>query len=103
MIGNGRAICAVAAREGASVAIADRELVNAEGTLELCLKESKTKGYAEATHIAMECDATSEESVKKMLQDTERRLGGKLDGIVCNVGGAWGSGLSGTSVELWER
>ncbi|KAI9009295.1 short-chain dehydrogenase/reductase SDR [Hyaloraphidium curvatum] len=103
VIGNGRAVSLLAAREGASVAVADRDASLAKETADLCQREHGASNQWGSRHVSIQVDATDEREVERMLAEAVQKLGGKLDGIVCNVGAAWGGGLGGTSVELWER
>jgi NAD(P)-dependent dehydrogenase (short-subunit alcohol dehydrogenase family) len=95
-IGNGRAIAVTCAREGAAVAVADIDLAAAEGTAELL----RSEGGGEVASLA--ADASDEQAVLSMLDETEKALGG-LDGLVLNVGIAAGVGLQNTSGEDWDR
>jgi NAD(P)-dependent dehydrogenase (short-subunit alcohol dehydrogenase family) len=95
-VGNGRAICVTCAREGASVAVADIDLAAAEATAKLAPRES-----GGALH-ALAADASDEEEVVRMIEQSEEVLGG-LDGLVLNVGIAAGIGLQNTTAEDWDR
>jgi NAD(P)-dependent dehydrogenase (short-subunit alcohol dehydrogenase family) len=68
-IGNGRATCLVLAREGAKVVVADRNFASAQETVTMIRGES-----GEAT--AMEVDATSEESVSRLVAAAVAQYGG---------------------------
>jgi NAD(P)-dependent dehydrogenase (short-subunit alcohol dehydrogenase family) len=93
-IGNGRAISVLCAREGAKVAVADRDAKSAAATVALI-----DKGGA----IAIQADATKEDDIKRMVREAIAGLGG-LDGIVLNVGiGAGGPWLEGTTKESWDK
>lgn len=95
-IGNGRAMSVLFAREGAGVAVADRDLASAEATVSLIEKEN---GEA----FAIEADAMKEEGIIRMVDEVVKGLGG-LDGLVLNVGiGAGGPWLEGTSLEAWNK
>jgi NAD(P)-dependent dehydrogenase (short-subunit alcohol dehydrogenase family) len=92
-IGNGRAMCVLFAREGAQVAVADRDLNSAEATVALC----------EGRAFAIAADATKEDEVARMVGEAHETLGG-LDGLVLNVGiGAGGPWLEGTTRESWDK
>jgi NAD(P)-dependent dehydrogenase (short-subunit alcohol dehydrogenase family) len=95
-VGNGRAISAVCAREGASVAVADIDLAAAEATAVLAREEG-----GDAVH-ALAADASDEQDVVRMIEQSEEALGG-LDGLVLNVGIAAGIGLQNTSAEDWDK
>jgi NAD(P)-dependent dehydrogenase (short-subunit alcohol dehydrogenase family) len=98
-IGNGRAIAVTCAREGASVAVSDIDLAAAEETVALARNELRERT---AMIEAIAADASDEDGVKAMVEETERLLGG-LDGLVLNVGIAAGVGLQNTSAEEWDR
>jgi len=94
--GNGRAMSILFAREGAAVAIADRDLGSAEATVSLIAKENNQA-------FAIAADATKESDVVRMVEEAHAGLG-SLDGIVLNVGiGAGGAWLEGTSAESWDK
>jgi NAD(P)-dependent dehydrogenase (short-subunit alcohol dehydrogenase family) len=93
-IGNGRAIAMLAAREGASVACADRDEAAARETVELIAADG---GRAEV----LVADVARPEECAAVVAGAEARLGG-LDGLVLNVGTAQGARLAGTSVENWD-
>jgi NAD(P)-dependent dehydrogenase (short-subunit alcohol dehydrogenase family) len=94
-IGNGRAMCRLFAREGAGVAVADKQRASAEETVAQIAGEG---GRA----FAIEADVTKPADVARMIEDARRRLGG-LDGLVLNVGiGVGALGLAGTNAEAWD-
>lgn len=93
--GNGRAMSVLFAREGAAVAVADRDAAAAAATVSLIEKEN---GQA----FAIEADVTREGDVRRMVAEAREGLG-DLDGLVLNVGiGAGGAWLEGTSLESWN-
>jgi NAD(P)-dependent dehydrogenase (short-subunit alcohol dehydrogenase family) len=95
-IGNGRAISVLCAREGAHVAVADRDRVLAHGTVAL-VEAERGKSFAIAA------DVTREDDVATMIGEALQGLGG-LDGLVLNVGiGAGGPWLAGTTAESWDK
>jgi NAD(P)-dependent dehydrogenase (short-subunit alcohol dehydrogenase family) len=95
-IGNGRAMSLLFAREGAHVAVADRDLASAQASVALATHEG---GRA----FAISADASKEDDVTRMVDEAERALGA-IDGLVLNVGiGAGGPWLSGTTPEMWDR
>lgn len=95
-IGNGRAMSVLFAREGAAIAVADRDEAAAIATVSLVEKEN---GNA----FAITADVTKEEEVRRMVEEAVKGLG-DLDGIVLNVGmGAGGAWLEGTSLESWNK
>ena len=94
-IGNGRAISLLCGREGAHVAVADRNEDSAQDTVEMIRKES---GRA----FTISADITDEEHVARMIDEARIGLGG-LDGLVLNVGiGAGALGLAGVKVDDWD-
>jgi NAD(P)-dependent dehydrogenase (short-subunit alcohol dehydrogenase family) len=93
-IGNGRAMSVLFAREGAHVAVADRDSVSAHATVAM-IERGKS--------FAITADVTREADVTKMIDEALQGLGG-LDGVVVNVGiGAGGPWLEGTSAEAWDK
>jgi NAD(P)-dependent dehydrogenase (short-subunit alcohol dehydrogenase family) len=94
-IGNGRAISLLCGREGAHVAVADRNEESAQDTVEMIRKEG---GRA----FAISADITDEEHVARMIEEARIGLDG-LDGLVLNVGiGAGALGLGGVKVAHWD-
>ena len=94
-IGNGRAICTLAAREGAKVAVADINLESAQTTVSNILAEG---GQA----FAIQADVTKEDDVKRMLEEAHSGLGG-MDGMVLAVGTFGRTGLANLRVkEDWD-
>jgi NAD(P)-dependent dehydrogenase (short-subunit alcohol dehydrogenase family) len=95
-IGNGRAMCLLFAREGAHVAVADKNGASARETVALVEKEG---GRA----LAIEADIASEADVQRMVAEAKRGLGG-IDGLVLNVGvGVGALGLADTKLEDWDQ
>jgi NAD(P)-dependent dehydrogenase (short-subunit alcohol dehydrogenase family) len=92
--GNGRAIAALAAREGAAVACADVALDAAETTARLIAEEG---GRA----VAVACDVRDGADCDRAVAETIAALGG-LDGVVLNVGIASGKGVVDTTTEEWD-
>lgn len=78
LIGNGRAISLLLAREGAAVACADRNLASAEHTATLINAEQHLA-------VAIEADVAQPAQIRTMVQAAADALGG-LDGVVFNVG-----------------
>src|SRR4051812_48736150 len=94
-VGNGRAMSLLFGREGAAVAVADRNIESAQDTVSL----AETEG---SRAVAIAADVTIEADVARMVEDAASALGG-LDGMVCNVGiGVGGLGLARTDVEGWD-
>jgi NAD(P)-dependent dehydrogenase (short-subunit alcohol dehydrogenase family) len=94
-IGNGRAISILFAREGAKVAVADRDWASAEATVAMI---EPGKGFA------IQADATRESDIAAMVDKAVSDMGGLIDGLVLNVGiGAGGAWLDGTTAESWDK
>lgn len=93
-VGNGRAIAVLCAREGASVACVDINRETAKLTADMCARE----GTASVPVVA---DVRDAEACEQLVEEAHEKLGG-LDGVVANVGHGEGSGLTGTSPELWD-
>jgi NAD(P)-dependent dehydrogenase (short-subunit alcohol dehydrogenase family) len=96
-IGNGRAIAVLFAREGAQVAVADRDVTSAEATAAMIASEG-------GKSFAIAADATREADITAMIDKAVSDLGGPIDGLVLNVGiGAGGAWLDGTTAESWDK
>lgn len=93
-VGNGRAIAALAAREGAMVACADIDEAAARETAERITAEG---GHADV----LVADVGRPADCAAVVAGAEARMGG-IDGLVLNVGIAHGARLAGTSVEQWD-
>ena len=93
-VGNGRAIAVLAAREGASVACADRDRAAAEVTAGL----ARAEGARAEVVVADVADPLACASV---VEESAAVLGG-LDGLVLNVGFGLGRGMAGTSADQWD-
>jgi len=94
-IGNGRAIALLSAREGATVACADRDEASARETLVQIEKDG-----GRGTVIVG--DVSDAAACERIVAEAEQALGG-LDGVVLNVGIAAGARLAGTDAEAWDR
>lgn len=94
-IGNGRAIAVLAAREGASVACADRDRAAAEETARLVRAEG-------ATAEVVIADVADPAACASVVEESAAVLGG-LDGLVLNVGYGLGQGITGTTVAQWDE
>ncbi|MBF5005400.1 2-hydroxycyclohexanecarboxyl-CoA dehydrogenase [Diaphorobacter caeni] len=93
--GIGGAACERLAKEGAKVAVLDRDLGAAEKTLERIL-QSGGKG------IALACDITDRSAVDAALQAVEQRLG-PVDVLVNNAGWDIFKPFTQTNAQEWER
>ncbi len=92
--GNGRAISVLAAREGADVVVADRDVAAAELTAELVRGEGRKV-------VVVEADVSDPDACERMVAEAVDAFG-TLDGIVLNVGIGVGRGLAGTSNSAWD-
>lgn len=93
--GNGRAIARLAAREGAYVAVADKDRQAAAGTV---LYIRATGGRADP----IVADVAIPAEVERMVAEAHRAMGG-LDGIVLNVGiSGLPGGLGGQDADAWD-
>lgn len=97
-VGNGRAICILLAREGATVVVADRSHEAAQGTVDMIEKEGIGKA-----HVIVG-DVSTPEGCTSIVQDSLQALDGQLDGLVIGVGtvGA-GPSVPKDSAEYWDR
>jgi len=98
-VGNGRAITVLCAREGASLALVDRDVDSLGATVDLAVREF---GAAEQRAHTIEGDVRDPDVPDAAVREAVEALGG-LDGVVYNVGIGAGSGLAGTSVDDWDR
>ena len=94
-LGNGRAICRLAAREGAAVAAADIDQASADATVDLVRGDG-------GTAVSAVGDASSEDQLAGIFEQAREALGA-LDGLVMNVGIGAGIGFQGTSTHDWDR
>ncbi|MEM2135230.1 MAG: SDR family NAD(P)-dependent oxidoreductase [Candidatus Freyarchaeota archaeon] len=93
--GIGRAIALRFAREGAKVSVVD---INVEGAKKVVEEIKEFGGEA----IAVQCDVSSEEQVKRAVVETEQRLG--RIGILVNNAGIGDAGLvQDMTTEQWHR
>ncbi len=94
-VGNGRAMSLLFAREGAVVAIADRNREAARATADLVEREGNSA-------LVLQADISREAEVVRMVEEAAEGLGG-LDGLVLNVGiGVGGLGLAGVKTDDWD-
>jgi NAD(P)-dependent dehydrogenase (short-subunit alcohol dehydrogenase family) len=94
-IGIGRAICVLAAREGAHVAVTDVDAAAARSTAEMITRE----GHCAEAFTA---DGADDGSVSGLIASVLTRFGG-LDGLVMSLGIASGDHLAGTPASEWDR
>ena len=92
-VGNGRAIAIRAAREGASVVCVDRDADAATATARRITDEGGRASVVVS-------DVTTEAGCTRALGDDD---GEPPNGLVINVGTAFGSGIAGTSPDDWDR
>jgi len=93
-IGNGRAICELAAREGAVVGCIDR---SAEAAQDVCRSITRTGGTA----FPVVADVREPAAVAASVEEFLAKAGG-LDGLVLNVGITSGLPLSQITVDRWD-
>jgi NAD(P)-dependent dehydrogenase (short-subunit alcohol dehydrogenase family) len=92
--GNGRAIALLCAREGAFVSCVDKD--------ELSARETQRRILAEGGHADVLCaDVTDEAACERVVTTAHAAMNG-LDGVVVNVGSAFGRGLAGTDAKAWD-
>jgi NAD(P)-dependent dehydrogenase (short-subunit alcohol dehydrogenase family) len=94
-IGNGRAMSILFAREGARVAVADRNIEAAEST---CRAIAAEGGEA----FPVRADVSEPDQIEAMVQQAEATAGG-LDGLVYNVGIGGEMLLQDVTAEGWDR
>jgi NAD(P)-dependent dehydrogenase (short-subunit alcohol dehydrogenase family) len=94
-VGNGRAMSALFAREGAALVLADVSESNLATTQELVREQG-------ARFVSVVADAAEEHGIAAMFERGRAELGG-LDGLVMNVGVGAGLGLAHTTVADWDR
>jgi NAD(P)-dependent dehydrogenase (short-subunit alcohol dehydrogenase family)/uncharacterized protein (DUF1330 family) len=93
-IGNGRALAVLLAREGARVAVVDRDEGSADETVELI----RSAGGDADTVVA---DVSVPEEIEGMIAGARHRLGG-IDGLVYNVGIPGPVGFELHDSEAWD-
>jgi NAD(P)-dependent dehydrogenase (short-subunit alcohol dehydrogenase family) len=93
--GNGRAIAVTAAREGARVVCADRDERAAAETGSLI-----TADGGEA--VVLVGDVRHEAQCAGIVSGAAEAGGGRVDGVVLNVGIGRGRGLAGTTADDWD-
>jgi NAD(P)-dependent dehydrogenase (short-subunit alcohol dehydrogenase family) len=93
-VGNGRAISVLAAREGATVACADRVGRAAQATADIISAE----GGRAAVVVG---DVARADACAQIVDDAIAAMGA-LDGLVLNVGIGQGMTLEGTTPEAWD-
>ena len=95
-VGNGRAIAALFAREGARVAGADLRLKAAEETARLIAGEGGTK------MLCLEADVTKEADLQRTVDATLKAFG-RIDVLVNNVGGSIPGDVETLTPEGWRE
>lgn len=93
-VGNGRAISVLAAREGATVACADR----VEGAAQATADVISAEGGRSRVVVG---DVARPDACAQIVDHAISAMGG-LDGLVLNVGIGQGMTLEGTTVEAWD-
>jgi len=95
LVGNGRAISILAAREGAIVACVDMNKASVQETVDTIAGEG---GFA----AALVADIGNPVEIAPMVQRAKKVLG-KLDGVVVNVGISYGLPLDKVTAEEWDK
>ncbi|KAG9605844.1 hypothetical protein KCU77_g576, partial [Aureobasidium melanogenum] len=96
-VGNGRAICVLLAREGATVVVADRSAEAAQGTVDMIANE----GLPQA-HVVVG-DVSDPAGCSQIVQDSLRILEGIMDGLVLGVGVVgFGDAFKKGTAEYWD-
>lgn len=93
-VGNGRASCVLAAREGATVAAADRDEASAQVTADLVRAEGQQA-------VVVVADVGDADACARLVTEAAEAMGG-LDGVVVNVGIGLGQRMGGTSIADWD-
>lgn len=93
--GNGRAIAALFAREGASVFGADKDTDAAAETQRLIAEEGGTSALCQV-------DVTDPQSIKAMVDACVEKYG-RIDVLVNNVGGSAPGDVVSMPLEVWDR
>jgi NAD(P)-dependent dehydrogenase (short-subunit alcohol dehydrogenase family) len=93
--GNGQAMCVLAAREGASVAVVDVVPEAAAETVRLVEQEG-------GTATAVIADVADADQCQGLVDEAATALQG-IDGLVLNVGIGAGLRLEGTTPEIWDQ
>ena len=90
-LGNGRAMAIAAAREGASLALADLNKDSAQATADLC----------GSGHV-IEADVSDADQVAAMVEEAHQAMGG-LDGLILNVGIGMAGGLKNAAPDAFDH
>jgi NAD(P)-dependent dehydrogenase (short-subunit alcohol dehydrogenase family) len=94
-IGNGQAMSRLLAREGAALALVDRDAAALDETIRHVSAEGSPP-------VAIIADAADPVELERAVGEAHSGLGG-LDGLLVNVGIAGGWNLQSTSVEDWDH
>lgn len=92
--GIGRAACLMFAKEGARLAIADKNLAQAQSVADECVKLG-------AKAIALEVDVTKSADAKRMVDETVKAYG-RLDVLLNNAGYGIAGNVVETDEDAWE-
>jgi NAD(P)-dependent dehydrogenase (short-subunit alcohol dehydrogenase family) len=92
-IGNGRAIAVLAARRGADVVCSDLDAEAADATASMIAAEGGSASVVPG-------DIGDPTACASLV--TDAAAGGRLDGLVINVGTAFGVGTAGTTSDDWD-
>lgn len=94
LVGNGRAISILAAREGAQVACVDINRAAARSTLELIEADG-------GAGVVIGADVSQPDQCFRLITESVDALGG-IDGLVLNVGIGFGRWLANTNADEWD-
>ncbi|MDZ4739596.1 MAG: SDR family oxidoreductase [Alphaproteobacteria bacterium] len=98
-IGNGRAMSVLFSREGARVAVVDRNAEAAQGTFDHVISDPLCEG----TMYLMTGDVSQPAQVEDFVREARENMQG-LDGLVYNVGiGVGDPWLAGATAESWDK
>ena len=98
-IGNGRAMSVLFSREGARVAVVDRNAEAAQGTFDHVISDPLCEG----TMYLMTGDVSQPAQVEDFVKEARENMQG-LDGLVYNVGiGVGDPWLAGATAESWDK
>lgn len=96
-MGNGRAICVLAAREGATVVVVDRSREAAQGTVDIIEKEGLPRAFV------VVADVSTPDGCSSLMEESLKHLDGQLDGAVIAVGIVGnGSSIADDPLAYWE-
>lgn len=83
------------AEAGANVVICSRNI-------DTCMEMSERLNSLGVESMALACDITKQEDVKKVIEETVKRFG-TIDILVNNSGATWGAPVIDMPIEAWEK